>query len=174
MTIEVIDNFLPKIYYNKLNSGFLDDNTKKFNWFWNNSSAKNDGNFMFTHMLWDIELGKTSPHFETFEPIIYEIDKYLPVKSIGRMKLNLYTNQGKRINHSKHYDLNDKETRQPLSNVNITLLNFNTCNGGTVIDNKKYLSKENQAIMFNNTIEHYGFTQTNSDRRIILNIATYH
>ena len=100
--------------------------------------------------------------------------KLLNQLSIGRMKLNLYTNQGKRINHSKHYDLNDKETRQPLSNVNITLLNFNTCNGGTVIDNKKYLSKENQAIMFNNTIEHYGFTQTNSDRRIILNIATYH
>ena len=53
-----------------------------------------------------------------------------------------------------------------------TIFNFTTCNGGTIIDNKEYLSKVNQALIFNNQLEHQGFTQTDTPIRIVLNIVT--
>ena len=88
------------------------------------------------------------------------------------MKLNLYTNQGKRIDHASHYDM--VEEGKPVDNVMTTILNFTTCNGGTIIDNEEYTSIQNQGIMFDNKTKHSGFTQTDTQRRIVLNIATTH
>ena len=88
------------------------------------------------------------------------------------MKLNLYPNQGKKIIHAKHIDLTVDVTNKPLENCTITILNFVTCNGGTIIGEEEYLSKGNQALSFDNKIEHQGFTQTDTQRRITLNIAT--
>ena len=45
-------------------------------------------------------------------------------------------------------------------------------NGGTIINDTEYLSKANQALIFNNQIEHQGFTQTDTPIRIVLNIVT--
>ena len=47
-----------------------------------------------------------------------------------------------------------------------------TLNGGTIINDKEYKSNANEALIFDNIIEHQGFTQTDTQRRIILNIAT--
>ena len=41
-----------------------------------------------------------------------------------------------------------------------------------IIDDKEYVSKANQALIFNNQIEHQGFTQTDTPIRIVLNIVT--
>ena len=91
--IKVIDNFLPEIYFNKLTGLFdqgHDKTSDSLNWFWNESSIRGDNNFMFTHLLWDTDLGRVSTYFDIFEPILYYIDKYSPVEKIKRMKLNLY------------------------------------------------------------------------------------
>ena len=88
------------------------------------------------------------------------------------MKLNLYPNQGKKIIHAKHVDLRDNITKKPLQNGTITILNFTTCNGGTIIGEEEYLSNRNQALIFDNKVKHQGFTQTDTTRRILLNIAT--
>ena len=169
MAIQIIDNFLPNLFFKKLNNIF----NSNFNWFWIEKSINEDSNFMFTHILWDYKLGKSSPYFETFEPIIYFLDKYKKVSKLRRMKLNLYTNQGKRIDHAKHCDIIDeKDDTKAMNNVNITLLNFTTCNGGTTIKNKDYKSISNQALMFKNNLKHNGYVQTNTKRRIVLNIAT--
>ena len=53
-------------------------------------------------------------------------------------------------------------------------MNLTTCNGGTIIGDKEYISKANQAITFDNHTEHQGFTQTDTSRRIVINIATTH
>ena len=171
MAIQIIDNFLPGLFFKKLENIF----NNKFNWFWNEKSVDSkifqDDNFMFTHILWDFDIGKSSPHFETFEPILYFLDKHVKVKHLKRMKLNLYTNQGKRIDHAEHYDINDEKDKV-MDNVDITVLNFTTCNGGTTIDNRDYKSIENQALIFKNSFKHNGYVQTNNKRRIVLNIAT--
>ena len=63
-------------------------------------------------------------------------------------------------------------TKKPLKNCKIIVYNFTTCNGGTIINDKEYKSNANEALIFDNEIEHQGFTQTDTQRRIILNIAT--
>ena len=172
--IKVIDNLLPEIYFNKLTQLFTQghDKTKNsLNWFWNESSVRGDNNFMFTHLLWDTDLGKVSTYFDMFEPILYYIDKYSPVEKIKRMKLNLYTNQNKKIIHGKHMDFTEGECK-PMPNITICILNFTSCNGGTLIDKKDHPSKANQGIIFNNDLFHQGYVQTDTPRRIVLNIAT--
>ena len=78
--------------------------------------------------------------------------------------------QNKRIKHVGHFDILDKNI--PRENVTISLLNFITCNGGTIIKDKKYPSNENEALIFNNLNKHAGIVQTDTQTRIVLNIDT--
>ena len=184
--VKVIADLLPKLYFNKLKyllggNPDKDINEKsKFNWFWNDFTSSDgkgnaiDNNFMFTHVIWNSGTANQSPYFETFCPIVYFISQHIPVKDVVRIKLNLYTNQNKKIIHAKHVDINDTKTNKPLENCNITVLNLTTCNGGTIVKDKEYISKANQAITFDNHTEHQGFTQTDTSRRIVINIATTH
>ena len=167
MAVQIIDNFLPNLFFEKLNNIFND----KFNWFWTEHTGENDNNFMFTHMLWDFEIGRSSPHFDTFEPVLYFLDKHVKITKLRRMKLNLYTNQGKRIDHAEHYDIKDAKGIV-MDTVDVTVLNFTTCNGGTIVNNKEYKSKQNQGLNFKNSLKHNGYVQTDTKRRIVLNIAT--
>ena len=88
---------------------------------------------MFTHLLWDTDLGRVSTYFDIFEPILYYIDKYSPVEKIKRMKLNLYTNQNKKILHPLHKDVHLKKTKDYV----IGVYHFNTCNGETIVNDEK-------------------------------------
>ena len=177
--IQLVNNLLPEMYFNKLTHLFEHEHKEGgdlLNWFWSGSSVhlgtpQADNHFMFVHLLWDIKLGKTSNYFEMFEPILYFIDKYSPVKRVRRMKLNLYTNQNKKIIHGNHRDLTE-EPYKPTPNITICVLNFTECNGGTIINNKGYPSRANQGLIFSNDLFHQGYVQTDTPRRIVLNIAT--
>ena len=122
---------------------------------------------MFSHILYAFEQGKNSDWFKEFEPIIYFLDSKIKVNKLLRMKLNLYTNQNKKINHVSHTDVHDKGTSR--KNVDISLLNFTTCNGGTIIKDKKYSSNENELLIFDNLNKHSGIVQTDTQTRIVLN-----
>ena len=166
--MEIEDNLLPKIFLDKLKD-ILEGNP--FQRYFQNSTVpyvKKEplNNFMFTHNLY-MDGSITSDWFRTFEPIIYFINTKYKVNQLLRMKLNLYTNQHKKINHGSHYDFPDQKNE----NIKIGLLNFTTCDGGTNINKKVYKSKENQLLVFNNTEKHFGITQTNNPIRIILNIG---
>ena len=149
-------------------------NGGQFQWFFNSSDLSGNAkkpieNFMFTHTLYRYGQGKASNWAETFEPIIYFIDQKYKVKELLRMKLNLYTNQHKKIKHGLHYDFDEKGV--PAKNVKIGLFNFVTCDGGTNINNKIYSSSENELLIFSNDLKHHGITQTDLPTRIVLNIA---
>lgn len=167
--VKVVDKLLPEFIWDKLNT-LLNGHT--FPWFWNDFTVSDynkkpmDNYFMFTHNV------MKSDYFKDFETIGYFIGKHTPFLDIIRMKLNLYTNQNKRIEHAKHVDIIDEDTNKPGDNTTITLLNFTDCNGGTIIDGKEYPSKANQALIFDNKLYHQGIVQTDTSNRIILNIAT--
>lgn len=171
--IKVIDELLPNIFYKNLKN--LLNQGNNFPWFWDFRTASDnkgnalDNNFMFTHMLFTNDF--KSHFFEAFYPFVYFLNKHVPIKKLIRMKLNLYTNQNKKIIHAKHNDSTDANGIV-VEGLNVTVFNFNTCNGGTIINDKEYLSKENQAIIFDNKFMHQGFTQTDNSRRIVLNIVT--
>jgi hypothetical protein len=165
-------NFLPKMFFDKLSEIVNGD---EFQWFFNNSDLTDDTktpieNFMFTHCFFREEQGKSSDWFNIFEPILYFINEKVKVNKLIRMKLNLYTNQNKKIMHLPHWDYSNTETKKPLKDVTAALLNFTTCNGGTKIGDKIYASKANELLIFNNTIKHSGIIQTDTPTRIVLNI----
>ena len=167
-------DFLPQMFFDKLSNTL---NGSTFQWFYNPSSLepaiyplKKNDKFMFTHTLFREEQGKSSGWFNTFEPILYSINEKVKVTQLIRMKLNLYTNQNKKINQGSHYDHYD-EKGKPSTDVHTALLNFTTCNGGTKIDKKIYKSKANEILIFNNTSTHNGIVQTDTPTRIVLNIG---
>ena len=175
--VKVEKNFLPIMFFDKLKFILA---SESFLWHFEPQTiysqyAKQDNNFMFTHILFsskDIEPDKKQKHsgwFKEFEPIIYYLSEKIKIKRILRMKLNLYTNQNKRVMYGTHCDRHDDKGK-PFKDVNTAILNFTTCNGGTKIGNKIYKSKANELLIFNNTIEHAGIVQTDTQTRVILNI----
>jgi len=172
MKIRTEKNFLPSIFFDKLKDMITDHH---FPWFFESQTVSNhyfeeDSHFMFSHVLFAFEQGKNSNWFKDFEPIIYFLDSKIKVNKLLRMKLNLYTNQNKKIEHGSHTDINDKGI--PRKNVNIEIFNFTSCNGATIIKGKKYPSNENELLIFDNLNKHYGIVQTDTQTRIVLNINT--
>jgi len=98
-----------------------------------------------------------------------------------KMKLNLYPNEGKQVQHGTHKDIYSAHI--PLSPKHMTrmgedvldkttltsVFNFHTCNGYTCIGKEKIPSVANQIVIFNQT-EHYGVTQSDIPRRIVFNM----
>ena len=176
MTIEkkirIKKNLLPAIYFNKLKHLVTG---RAFPWYFLNQTVdylgvKQDKHFMFVHVLYNtVPPIPTSHLFKEFEPILYFLD--FPIKELLRMKLNLYTNQNKKIKHVRHTDVYD-EKNKPRENVTLSILNFITCNGGTIIKDKKYPSNENELLIFDNLNKHSGVVQTDTPTRIVLNIVT--
>jgi len=175
MKVRTEKNFLPSIFFDKLKDTIT---SNYFPWYFESQTVSSkyfeeDNHFMFYHVLWAINSGKyskSSSYFETFEPIVYFLDGKIKLKKLLRMKLNLYTNQNKKIEHVSHVDIVDKNI--PRENVTISLLNFITCNGGTIIKDKKYPSNENDLLIFDNLNKHSGIVQTDTQTRIVLNIDT--
>jgi hypothetical protein len=166
-------NLLPSIYFNKLNQLVMG---RGFPWYYLNQTVsypgvKQDDHFMFVHVLYNTTpKTPTSTFFKEFEPILYFLD--YPIKELLRMKLNLYTNQNKKIKHVRHTDIYDYDKNRPREKVTLSLFNFVTCNGGTLINKKKYSSNANELVIFDNAHKHSGIVQTDTQVRVVLNIAT--
>jgi len=171
--IRIEKNFLPSIFFDKLKDLVTG---RYFPWYFlkytvSDAGVKQDKDFMFYHILYNTDGSLTSSdYFKDFEPILYFFDGKIKIKKLLRMKLNLYTNQNKIIEHASHTDINNKLIPDP--HATISLLNFVNCNGGTKVEGKKYPSKENELLIFNNLNKHSGIVQTDTPTRVVLNIAT--
>ena len=97
-------------------------------------------------------------------------------RSTGKLKMYITAgawssggniNQGKQVSHAKHADIYNEG--KPDERIITSVFNFHTCNGSTVVGKKNISSKANRLILFDNTI-HYGITQSDLSRRIVLNI----
>ena len=164
--IRIKDNFLPDIFFNKIYNLFFDDNIV-FPWYLNTNvtNKKNDRDFFFGHHIFNYENGITSQYYDNFFPIVYFIQDKLDIKikDILRMKANLYTNQGKQINHQRHIDIQD------LNHI-VAIYCVNDNNGFTMVGDKKVISKANRIIVFDGSIEHCSNTQTDTAARININM----
>jgi len=173
--IQIEKNFLPPIFFNKLKTILTSQEWPAFPWHFSSQTVydpyfKQDDHFMFTHILYFGLQQGASVWFKEFEPIVYFLDNKIKLKKLLRMKLNLYTNQNKIVKHGSHTDINKEDT--PVPYVTVSILNFTTCNGGTIIKGKKYPSHENEVLIFDNVNKHSGIVQTDTQARIVLNIAT--
>ena len=170
---KVIDNFLnPKTFARLLNA--VESNS--ISWIWNNDSyvddnGKGDNLWMFSQILFNNNPPTIHPYYPAFQIIEDLQSDIVPFKKVLKLKLNLYPNQGKNISHKEHKDINTGEEID--KEIMTSILNFHDCNGGTVVNingkEENVPSKANRLILFDNSY-HYGYTQNNISRRIVLNI----
>ena len=180
--IKVVKDFLPQTLF-KFMKDYVED--EKVSWKWQDNSTyhkdtatvKADGKFKF---------GKTIYTHPALNPDNKEFinEKYMSIfgvfvdfqnehqshktEHLIKMKLNLYPNEGKQVQHGTHKDIVDKDSNDVDSVITTSVFNFHTSNGYTCIGKEKVPSVANQIVIFNQQ-EHYGVTQSDIPRRIVLN-----
>ena len=163
--VAVHKNFLPAPHFKIMQDLFM---TEKLSWHFNDHVVTTARQFMFTHSFMDN--GQViNPQF--FEPVRQMLDLIQQKKrfvGVSRIKANLYTNQGRHIDHPAHHDIPPDADISPK--VCVGVYHLNSCNGHTVIGDRKIKSRENQLILFNN-VSHYGTVQTDADTRVVVNFT---
>ena len=109
---------------------------------------------------------------EIWQELIKSIESQF-ICDIHRIRLNLYTNQNKKIFTVPHYDMGERGETVPDRRPNIIIMNFTTCNGGTKIGQLEVASVKNSAVFFSNVHKHCGIVHTDVERRICANIVIY-
>ena len=155
--ISIKENFLSEDLFAPLKEKIVDQQSIAF--YYNKDVAHTDEareDFYFTHIIYD----NHKPNSDLFEKMI-PILKKLKVKSLIRIKLNLYTRTDKIVEHDSHIDYPFKHKA--------FLLSLNTCDGFTKIKNKKYSSVENRGLFFDGNTVHNSSSCTNDKARFNIN-----
>lgn len=187
--IKVIDNFLSKVTFKRIKDQIL---AYEFNWGYSEMDynpdlervtgkpvPENVGVPMYVHSLYGS--GQVlSPFFPVFLPIYDRLKEEFGDDYGGliKSKINAYANHGKRRNLAKHNDLyfqpdllrGETHIKEEDKLYVTSVLQFTTDNGATCIGDKEFSNKENRIVMFDGALEHWAYTQTDIERRIIMNI----
>tara|TARA_R100000231_G_scaffold49925_1_gene42428 strand:+ start:227 stop:709 length:483 start_codon:yes stop_codon:yes gene_type:complete len=155
----VIDNFLSKEDFDYVQNLFMEQD---FPWFFTpDISQKNvqiDNSSYMTHVLYFQDIPYTSV-FHKMYPFFRE---KLEVKSLIRVKLNMYINCHKFREDPMHTDF-------PFSHRG-ALFSLNTCDGYTKLkDGTKVQSVANRMLLFDPSKEHCSTNTTDADRRVNIN-----
>ena len=114
--------------------------------------------FFMTHMFYNENVPK-SPLYNDLLPLLNKFE----MKSLIRIKANLYPNTHTLHEHSMHKDY-------PFSHSS-ALLSLNTCDGYTKLkDGTKIDSIANRILLLDSSVEHCSTTTTNVSARININI----
>lgn len=158
---EIIDNFLPKDNFNLIKKTIFGNN---FNWFYTpeiNHKGIESSNmlFYFTHLFY----AYNKPTSMFFDLINTNLISFFDVKSLLRIKGNLYPNQHVKKENGFHtdYDFSHKGA----------IFYLNTNNGRTILSNKiKIDSIENRILFFDPSIPHDSENCTDQKVRVNINI----
>lgn len=162
---EVFKDFLPPDHFAAVQQLFM---TERLPWHFNDRVVTTERHFMFTHTFMN-DGQVVNPHF--FAPIqamLQPINQRRRYIGVNRIKANLYTNQGKAIQHPEHYDI--PPDGQDSERFFVAVYHVNTNNGLTVVEDEEIASIENQLVVFDN-VPHFGTVQTDTDTRVVLNFT---
>ena len=155
--MKIIDNILDKEDFSKIKNLYT---SNEMSWHYREgidsvNSKRND--FFFYHILYDQNVPKSN----FFGSIIPIFNKLGVVKSLIRIKANLYTRTNTIEHHADHTDL-------PFEHKT-ALFYINNNNGLTVLeDGTKVESVENRLLLFDGSRKHHSTSSTN-DVRININ-----
>ena len=164
---QVIDNFLDKEDFRELSAKALG---RYFPWFHYDEivrrGEKQGHTFYSMHMLYDNDRPTFNTSFELMDPVLRKLQEFedpnIRMKTLLRVKVNSFPNQGKLIEHGMHRDY-------AFPSVGCVFA-LNTCNGYTKLDDgTKVDSVANRALLFDPTIPHCSSTTTNDTRRVNIN-----
>jgi hypothetical protein len=165
--MKIIKNFLSKKQFKNIQSILM---SSGFPYYYQNNylDEKHNGNaledYFFVHIIKDQIDSDIITDSPTLENILDPIMLKLKANNLVRAKINLYPNQHKHISSNFHMDQNNEQ-------VKVALYCINTCNGWTEFKTgEKVPSIENSIILFKANEWHKGVTQTDTKRRININI----
>ena len=175
----VIDNFIPSDAFDELKTFLLSsgergkgkqNDSEKLPWyhtpagyavnrdFKKPDSTRNWRLFYLTHMIYSDTI--TSPYYER---ILSHCCEQLDIKSLIRVKINMYPNTEKIYEHGMHFDYHFPHKG--------AILSINTCDGYTKFeDGTKIDSVANRLLLFDASKLHSSTTTTNQPVRININI----
>ena len=162
MKYEIIDNFLPKSDFERIKNLAISQDIPYYFQSDINSLYKNTNNnsSYFTHMLFNFENELITSNYYNFFKIL---NNKLNVKTLIRMKLNLYPKSDKIEKHSKHKDYSYSHKG--------CILSLNNCDGGTILNDDTMIeSVENRVLLFDPSLPHSSTTCTNAKARFNINI----
>ena len=155
------DNFLDQVDFENIKNSMLGDN---FPWYFSegvssSETEKHKDHFYWTHGFFMQDRGVLSPAYKILVPFL----KKLSHKALIRIKANLYSNQGKIVEHENHSDYPFKHKG--------AIFSLNTCNGYTTLkDNTKIRSVANRLLMFDPSQPHHSSTCTDAQIRCNINV----
>ena len=160
---EIIDNFLDKKTFDGIKKLI---ESQGFPWFLcdrvSSNEKKGNNNYYFFHQFYDKLQGVAQPTSRNFNDILPILNK-LEVKSLIRVKANLYPYVGAQIEHGFHTD-------KTFSHKG-AIFSINSNNGDTLLeDGTKIESVENRILLFDPSTKHTSATCTDSVGRININI----
>tara|TARA_R110000823_G_scaffold311919_1_gene438182 strand:- start:51 stop:554 length:504 start_codon:yes stop_codon:yes gene_type:complete len=158
MSVKIIDNFLPKEEFNKLQNIIIGNN---FDWYYNPSIDYEDKlniNFQFIHFFYNNNW--RGSNFNLIEPILNIIKPF----SLVRIKANLLTKTNDIIVNEFHKDFKN------INNLTTGIFYINNCNGYTLFkDDTKVESIANRFVSFDSQLEHTGTSCTDENTRVVIN-----
>ena len=158
------NNFLNQADYENIKNTILGE---EFPWYFqygvavskNIERASGEEEYLMGHTFFREHQGITSSFYKILDPIL----KKLKFKALIRIKANLYSNQGKIVEHDDHSDF-------PFSHKG-ALFSLNTCNGFTILkNNTKIKSVANRMLLFDPSTPHHSSTCTDAKMRCNINI----
>jgi len=160
---KVIDNFLDQKTFDEVKNLIQ---SQGFPWFLcdkvSSNEKKGKDNYYFFHQFYDKHQGVTQPTSAYFKALLPILNK-LEIKSLIRVKANLYTYVGTQIEHGFHTD-------KTYSHKG-AIFSINSNNGYTLLeDGTKIESVENRILLFDPSIKHTSATCTDNVGRININI----
>ena len=160
MNYKIVDNFLPKENFIKIKELLL-GNTFPWFYFPNISDLEkiSKGNlFYMSHLFY-----KHEPYSSFYDIIKNNLLNFMDIKSIIRVKANLYPNQSIKKLNEMHIDYDFKHTG--------AIFSINTNNGGTILkDGTKIDSIENRILFFDPSLSHDSENCTDQKVRVNINI----
>jgi hypothetical protein len=157
----IIQNVLDEEFFKKLQDKLF---STHFNWYFNQHMTRSDNNkddYFFSHLFYYDFLPRSDFYSEYIIPIMSK----LRLNALIEVKANLMTKRNYVYESNFHTD-RDYQCRTAI-------LYLNTCNGYTVIDEDEQLKikcEENKVVMFDSKLRHKAVSQTDSERRIVINI----
>jgi len=165
--MKIIKNFLPKKQFKNIQSILMGS---EFPYYYQNNylDEKHKGNaledYFFVHIIKDQIDSDIIADERTLKNILDPIMLKLKSNILVRAKINFYPNQHKHIYSNWHTDQDNENTK-------VAIYCVNTCNGYTELKTgEKAPSVENSIILFNANELHRSVTQTDTKRRININI----
>jgi len=174
--IKIIDNFLDKESFKKLQDFVLGDGCP---WFYNKQKVTNaypispikgyesDDPHQFTHTFLRYENMNWSPTTTHLSSFLAKIHSRFWI----RIKGNLSTINSKPMVGGWHCDMTADGNAMPWTDTTTAIFYMNTNNGYTMFENGKKVScEENKLATFPNNILHTGVSQTDTKVKVTLNL----